>query len=216
MRHNQPIGILGGTYDPIHQGHIHLANEIYQRLHLKEVHLVPCFQPVHRDQPAASPEQRLAMVKLAIAGNPGLLADDREILRRGPSYMIDTLLSLRQETGANTPLCLIMATDAFAGFDKWRRWQEILALAHLVIANRPDHPLDFDTALTQLLAQRQIRDPKLLEQRSGGHILFLDIPHVLISATEIRALIAAGKEPQDLLAPEVLRYIRDKKLYQHS
>lgn len=213
MQHNHAIGILGGTYDPIHRGHIHLANEMYQRLHLKEVRLIPCYQPVHRNQPAASPEDRLAMVKLAVSGNPGLQADDCEIRRRGPSYMVDTLLSLRQEVGENTSLCLIMATDAFAEFDQWHRWQEIPEFAHLVIANRSDHAPHFNAALRQLLAHRQIHDPQLLQQTSSGCIYLLDIPPLEISATEVRDLIAQGKSAKNLLAPEVMQYIQDKKLY---
>lgn len=213
MQNNQPIGILGGTFDPIHLGHIHLANEMYQRLHLQTVRFIPCYQPVHRNQPLASPQHRLAMVKLAVATQPEFQVDDREIRRGGPSYMIDTLFSLREEIGANTPLCLIMAADAFAGFDQWHHWQEMLELTHIVVASRPDHPLFFNTNIMELIRQKQIQDHKLLRQQSSGYILLLDIPDLPISATEIRALLASGKKPNKALSPQVLQYIKKHKLY---
>lgn len=208
----KPMGILGGTFDPVHSGHIHLANEAYRQLDLQEVRLIPCYQPVHRDQPTAAPEDRLKMVQLAIGSYPGLKIDDREIRRGGPSYMIDTLQSLRKELGT-TPLYLIMATDAFAEFDHWHRWQEIPELAHLVIVERPECPITLRPQLKKLLQQREVKDPTLLTQKPAGHIYFLDVPLLPISATEIRHQLAAGKDPKNSLPKAVWEYIQKKSLY---
>lgn len=207
-----PIGILGGTFDPIHCGHIHLANAAFQQLDLQEVRLIPCYQPVHRAQPAASPEDRMNMVKLAIDDHTGLTMDDREIRRGGPSYMIDTLQSLRKEVG-NTPLYLIMASDAFAEFNHWQRWQEIPNLTHLVIVNRPEYPLTLNSQLKKLLQEREVTDSTKLRQKPAGYIYFLHTPLLPISATEIRQLLAAGKEPKNLLPKVVWKYIQKKSLF---
>ncbi len=208
----KPIGILGGTFDPIHNGHLHIANTIYQRLNLQAVHLIPCYEPVHRDAPLASAQDRLAMVKLATADQPGLIADDREITRGGPSFMIDTLHSLRQDF-AHTPLCLIMATDAFEYFDKWKNWQEIAAIAHLVVVNRDDYPLPNVAALQTLLAKNQSENPQALKQTLGGRIYFIQIPKVDVSGTEIRRLITHNKTPKGMLPETVLNYIQTHQLY---
>lgn len=210
---SKPIGILGGTFDPIHLGHVHLAKEIYRHLPLQEIRFLPCNQPVHRNQPRANAADRLAMIKLAIANQPGLTIDNREIQRGGKSYMFDTLTSIRNEIG-NTPLCLIMATDAFAGFTAWHRWQEIPNLAHLIIANRPEQPPINDAQLLELLKKHQISDAKLLEQNSAGSILLLNIEELPISATEIREQLATGKQTKQLLAPAVWNYIQQHHLYQ--
>src|SRR5687768_13270840 len=125
MHLSKAIGILGGTFDPIHLGHLRMAIELYESLNLARVHLIPCYTPVHRAQTVASAEERLAMVKAAIANEPVLYADDREIKSKKPSYTIDTLLSLKEEF-PDTPLCLFVGIDAFLGFLSWHRWEEIL------------------------------------------------------------------------------------------
>jgi nicotinate-nucleotide adenylyltransferase len=210
---SKPIGILGGTFDPIHLGHVHLAKEIYQVLNLQEIRIIPNNQPPHRQLPIASAADRLAMVKLAIADEAGLIADDCEIRRGGKSYMFDTLTSIRNEIG-NTPLYLIMATDAFAGFADWHRWQEIPGLTHLIIVNRPDQPvLTVNPQLMALLQQRQITDENLLHAKPSGYILFLDIEELPISATEIREQLFTGKQTKQLLPNAVWNYIQQHHLY---
>ena len=121
----QAIGILGGTFDPIHFGHLRTAIELHQALDLAEVRLIPCYQPVHRKLPIASPEQRLEMAYCAIRDEPALAIDNCEIERQRPSYTIETLEILRQKF-PQTPLCLIMGIDAFLGFPSWHRYEEIL------------------------------------------------------------------------------------------
>src|SRR5476651_2279340 len=136
----QAIGILGGTFDPIHFGHLRMALELYQALDLAEVRLIPCYQPVHRKQPVATPEQRLAMVHKAIDREPALQVDACEIERQGPSYTIDTLITLHERL-PNTPLCIFMGIDALLNFPSWHKWEAILQLAHLVVAHRPHYQL---------------------------------------------------------------------------
>lgn len=208
----KPIGILGGTFDPIHNGHLHIANEIFLHLNLQTIHLIPCYKPVHRNLPLASAPDRLAMVKLAVADQAGLIADDREIIRGGPSYMIDTLHSLRQDF-PRTPLCLIMATDAFQYFDKWKNWQEIADIAHLVVVNRNDYPSPNVTALKTLLEKKQSKNPRVLKQTLGGHIYLMQIPKLDVSGTEIRRLITHGGNPEGMLPEAVLSYIQTHHLY---
>jgi nicotinate-nucleotide adenylyltransferase len=135
---NQPIGIFGGTFDPIHLGHIQVADKVYKQLGLKEIRFIPCSQSALKKQPPiASASDRLAMIKLAINTYPYFYVDDREIKQPGISYTVETLRSIRQEH-PNTPLCLIMATDAFAEFNLWHEYQEIMQLAYLIITNRTD------------------------------------------------------------------------------
>ena len=129
------IGVFGGTFDPIHFGHLRSALEIGESLRLKEIRFIPCRIPPHRDEPLADPLQRLAMVRAALAGQPEMIADDREIKRDGSSYMVDTLESLRNEF-VNDPLCLILGMDAFMELPTWHRWQDLLTLAHLVVMHR--------------------------------------------------------------------------------
>ena len=131
-----PIGIFGGTFDPIHYGHLRTAFELLQALRLGELRFMPAGNPPHREQPMASAEQRVAMVRAATAGQPGFTVDDRETRREGPSYSVDTLAGLRAEHPTR-PLCLIVGMDAFLGLPKWHQWQDILKLAHLVVAHRP-------------------------------------------------------------------------------
>ncbi len=164
------IGILGGTFDPIHHGHLRCAQELLQDLPLDEVRLVPCRIPPHRDTPQASAEQRLRMLKAALDGAPGLTVDDRELSREGPSYTVDTLHSLRAEFGA-TPLCLIVGMDAFNGLDRWHRWQELIGLAHIVVAHRPGWLPPQAGAVAELLSSHAIQSATELRARPAGRSL---------------------------------------------
>lgn len=209
-----PIGILGGTFDPIHLGHIHLASVIKQQCALQSVRILPCNQsPLKNHQPIASPMQRIAMIKLAIAKYDYLMMDDREIQRQGISYMVDTLQSLRAEL-TKIPLCLIMGIDAFVQFDSWHRWQEIPELVHLIIANRPNAPmLQQNPVITKLFNSRRIDNPELLKTKAAGFILFTDIKPLPIAAIDIRKLIKEHGNASNLLAPTVWQYIVEHKLY---
>lgn len=211
----QAIGILGGTFDPIHFGHLRTALELYQTLDLAEVRLVPCYQPVHRKSPIATPAQRLAMVHCAIADEPALVVDDCEIRRQGPSYMIETLQTIQQQK-PNTPLCLIMGIDALLGFSSWHRYQDILTLAHLVIAHRPQYHLPQTGIIADLLKKHLIQSPTALHSALSGYILLHPVTPLEISATDIRKQIAKGQSPRFLLPDPVYRYIEEHGVYSIS
>jgi nicotinate-nucleotide adenylyltransferase len=201
------IGILGGTFDPIHYGHLRTALDVKDALGLTEVRFIPLAVAVHRKQPGTPADIRMEMVKAAIAGQPGFIADDREIRRGGGSYMLDTLRSLRREVGETIPLCLIIGMDAFRGFPAWRQPEEILQLAHLVVMERPGE------AEPALYPQQVTDDEKLLRSRQGGHILFQPVPQLEISATAIRESLRQGRSPRFLLPDRVLEIIRKEALY---
>jgi nicotinate-nucleotide adenylyltransferase len=206
------IGLLGGTFDPIHFGHLRPALELLQLLELEELHLVPLAVAVHRGAPAASPALRLAMAEAAVAGQPGLRVDGREVRRAGPSYTVDTLRELRREAPGPS-LCLCIGADAFNDFLAWRRPLDILDLAHLVVMQRPDTPPPATPALVRLLAERQVADVQALRRQPAGGILFQPVTQLQISATAIRALVAAGRSPRYLLPESVLAIIQREGLY---
>ncbi|WP_127477933.1 nicotinate-nucleotide adenylyltransferase [Sulfurivermis fontis] len=207
------VGILGGTFDPVHFGHLRAALEMLEVLGLAEVRLLPCGQPPHREPPRASATERLAMLELALAGQPGLRVDRRELERSGPSYMVDTLASLRAELGT-APLCLLLGSDAFLGLPQWHRWRELPRLAHLVVLHRPGWTLDAVPApLAEMLAAQRISAAAELMRRPAGGILLQPVTPLDISATAIRAQIAAGRSPRYLLPDAVWDYIRRRNLY---
>lgn len=206
------IGLLGGTFDPIHYGHLRIALEVREALSLDEIRFIPCRQPPHRGDPAATPAQRLAMLRQAVAGTPGFAVDSRELERPGPSYMVDTLTSLRTECGA-APLCLILGRDAFFGLPGWHRWRALLDYAHLLVVQRP--PLDGVHGHGELDAWATAHEclPEQLHGRPAGGLCFLPTPLLDISATRIRQLLQTGHDPRYLLPDAVLEYIRQNGLY---
>ena len=209
---SHPIGILGGTFDPIHYGHLRSALELLGTLDLAEVRFVPCRIPAHRGTPLVMADQRLALVRLATADQPGFVADDRELYRDGPSYMFDTLLSLREDFG-ETPLCLIVGTDAFQELHTWHRWRELTGLAHIVVMRRPGVLQPLPPVLEEFVGPRVIYDAFALRQKPAGGILFQPVTQLNISATQIRALLARGQSPRYLLPDAVLACIHDRALY---
>lgn len=211
----QAIGILGGTFDPIHFGHLRTALELYQALTLAEVRIIPCYQPVHRKLPIATPEQRLAMVERAVEFEPALIVDNCEIERKGPSYSIDTLELLRKNR-PDTPLCLIIGIDALLGFPSWHRYEEILEIAHLVIAHRPNYQLPTNGVVADLLKHRLKKNPNSLHNCLAGNILFHPVTPLEISASDIRRQISIGKNPRYLLPDSVYKYIQQHGIYSLS
>ena len=207
------IGVFGGTFDPIHFGHLRPALDCLQSLGLAEVHLIPLKVAVHRSQPRAGALARLAMIEAAIAGEPGLVADGREIGHPGPSYSYDTLRSLRAEFGLAVPICLLMGADAFNGFLTWHRPADILAMAHLVVMERPGSPGPDAPLLRDWLAERGSDDADELRALPGGRILRKRVTQLGVSSSQIRALIAAGQSPRYLLPDPVLAVIEREGLY---
>jgi nicotinate-nucleotide adenylyltransferase len=209
------IGILGGTFDPIHFGHLRTALELQRALDLFEVRLIPCFQPVHRKLPVASPEQRLMMVKKAIEQEPALTVDACEIERKGPSYTIDTLHSLREKM-SSTPFCLIMGIDALLSFSSWHKWEEILTLAHLVVAHRPQYHLPQTGIVADLLKERLTHNVTDLHENLAGCIFLQAVTPLEISSTDIRKQFALGDNPRFLLPDSVYNYIKQHGTYSIS
>ena len=212
-RQCRPIGILGGTFDPIHHGHVRIAEAVAEALALSCVRLVPAARPPHRERPAVEARHRLAMVRLAVADTDRLCVDDRELRRPGPSYSVETMAQLRAAVG-ETPLVLIMGADAFARLTTWRRWQALFSLTHIAVCARPGSPVQpVDAALRAEYARRVCRDADVWRAAPGGMIVPVRGPRLGISATHIRARLAAGADVRGLLPDAVLDYIRAKQLY---
>ncbi|TVQ88131.1 MAG: nicotinate-nucleotide adenylyltransferase [Chromatiaceae bacterium] len=214
------IGLFGGTFDPIHFGHLRAALDCVQGLDLAELRLLPLHIAPHRAQPIASGALRVAMIEAALNGvGSGLgscdgaespppagriVIDPRELNRAGPSYTVETLEELRREIGTETPLGLLIGTDTFNGFMDWRRPRDILDLAHLVVMQRPGAPTVRDAVLRQEIQHRRIDDPAVLHRVAGGHICFQTVTQLDISATGIRRIIAIGQSPRYLLPDPVI------------
>lgn len=210
-----PMGVFGGTFDPIHFGHLRTAFEMLQALRFDEVRFMPCGNPPHRGEPFASAELRLAMVRAATEGQPGFVVDDRELQRDGPSYSVDTLTALRAEFPLR-PLALIIGMDAFLNLTKWYQWREILQLAHIVVAHRPGWRAPDMGPLGSLLADRGTHRIGDLHQAKSGHIFIHDVTQLEISSTEIRELVAAGRDPRFLMPDAVRSVIENAGIYQRS
>ncbi len=213
-----PIALLGGTFDPVHYGHLRFADEVRRALGLAELRLVPAGVPPHRGGPAASSEDRLAMLRLAVAEFPGLVVDSRELERPGKSYTVLTLEDLRANDVLR-PIWLLLGADAFLGLPTWHRWREIFALAHVVVVERPG--ADPTDAMPEALAvewrARHVDDPAPLFSTPAGAIFEQTITPQPIAATVIRAQLARGAEGRkavdQLLPPAVLTYIDHHRLY---
>ncbi|MDX1519187.1 MAG: nicotinate-nucleotide adenylyltransferase [Gammaproteobacteria bacterium] len=207
------IGILGGTFDPVHNGHLRLALEIQQQLDLSGVRLIPLNIPPHRDPPAAGSEHRLKMLVNACNGVNGLIVDDREINREQTSWTIDTVMSLREEFPDHS-LCLIMGEDAFAGLDSWRSWNKLTDYVHLVVASRISTGITaYPDTVKKLLEERETDDPATIKRELNGYIIRVPIPMLEISSSRIRELLASNQAVDFLLPQPVLDYILEQQLY---
>jgi len=200
------IGILGGTFDPIHRGHLQIATRVLAQLGLQQLQLMPCALPVHRDQPHASPEHRCAMIHLAIEGNADLFLNTLELERDGPSYSVDSLQQIRRKTDAS--LALVLGADAFNGFAGWKSPREILRLAHLVVCYRPGFEVEAD-----LFAEQRVDSAVELSSRAAGCILLLRVDAVDCSSSAVRAALHRGETARQYLAPPVADYIDQHNLY---
>ena len=207
------IGILGGTFDPIHLGHLHISRRVLNRLSLDQVHFMPCAIPVHRSSPSASADARCAMIELAIGDEPGFVLDRVELMRDGPSFTVDSLATLRQKDlpGADTPMALILGTDAFNGFDRWKSPERILELAHLVICARPGSEVRAD-----LFPQQRVDSPEDLAAGASGGILVLEVDAPDCASSRIRAALGQGGDTEQWLLPEVREYIDQHQLYRNG
>ena len=208
----KPIAIFGGTFNPVHHGHLRAAIEIKESLDLAAVHMIPLFAPPHRDPPSVSADLRLAMLEAATQDEDDLIADDREICRGGISYTVETLAEFREEMGS-TPLCMIVGTDAFKHLHTWRDWEELIELAHIVVVHRPGLDMPKDVPANKLLQKVETEEVRDLHDSPAGCFMSISIPMLEISSTQIRSILQNGRNPKYLLPESVLNIIRREKIY---
>ena len=216
------IGIFGGTFDPIHIGHLRTAVELRKVLGLSEMRLIPSATPPHRTQPESSAEHRLAMLQIALgsessAPEPGLIADDRELQRElqreGPSYTWDTLKELRAEAGPDTPLCLCIGMDSLIDLNQWHRWHELTDMAHIVVAARPGWHLPKSGEVLDFVRAHRATDIEQVQSTPKGKILIMEMTLLPVSATGIRQALQRGESIRYLVPEKVIDYIRQHQLY---
>jgi nicotinate-nucleotide adenylyltransferase len=206
----QPIGVFGGTFDPIHCGHLRTAFEL--GLKLAEVRFLPTGTPPHRDHLVATPELRLQMVQAAIADEPRFVVDDREVRRSGLSYSVDTLTELRREYPQRS-LCLLLGMDAFLGLPNWHRWRELLTLAHIVVAHRPGWRAPITGPLGEVMVDHGTGSIATLHEERAGRVYVRAVTQLEISSTELRSLIVAGRDPRYLVPDPVRQIILETRCY---
>ena len=212
------IGIYGGTFDPVHFGHLRPALDVYSLLNLSEVRFIPCGQPAHRDAAVASSQQRLDMLALALEGQADFVVDDREVKRSGASYMVDTIKSLKCDF-PNEKFCLIIGMDAFVKLDTWKDWQEITEQVSLVVTQRPRFESESvpSSELIQYMNDKRVNDKELFISSETSskqtHCFFCPVTQLDISATNIRGLVGDGRKINYLIPEKVANYIQDKNLY---
>ena len=205
------IGILGGTFDPIHVGHLALGRAARAALSLDEVRLLPTGSSWQKSGVVASAQQRLQMASLAVAGEPGFLVDDREVRRSGPSYTVDTLAEMRSELGAQPALVLLLGSDQLLNLASWHRWADLLSFAHIACTQRERVTLERLPLPVEEMVRAHGRDA--LPDEPAGAVVFFGMPPVPVSATTLRARLAAGERPRELVPPAVLDYIDLHQLY---
>ena len=212
------VGIFGGTFDPIHYGHLRVAEEIVETVGLQKMYFVPAGMPRLRHSPVASSQHRVEIVRLAIQKNPDFVLDKREIYRDGVSYSIDTVREFKQEFGEEVRLCFILGADAFIKLPEWNNWKELFNLCHFIVSTRPGYSL---TLIKELLSkelreecsQRWVSNTESLKKDTSGLIFIASTTMLDISATSIRAHIAVGRSVRHLVPSVTVNYISENKLY---
>lgn len=208
------IGMLGGTFDPVHLGHLRSAVELREMLDLDRVHMIPAAKPPLREAPGVSAEVRLELLMLGIGDTPGLVADGRELKRSGPSYSVDTLAELRADYGEQARLVMALGHDAFLKLASWHAARRLFELAHLVVVERPDHEAPLPEALDELIAGRDVDTAESLMTRPAGGLLRLRLPtRMAVSATEVRRRLAQEKSVRYLLPDAVEQRLHTLGLY---
>lgn len=206
------LGILGGTFDPVHVGHLRSALEVCEAGSLEQIRLMPCHIPPHRGTPAVDASMRLELLRLAIDGEPQLLVDDRELRRDAVSYTVDTLHSLHLDfPGAR--LCLLLGSDSFNSLPSWHRWRELAELAHIVVMQRPHVAAADDPALQNWARGRVTDDWSALRQEAAGLVLYQPVTQLDVSASMIRERLAAGRSGRYLLPDAVWQSVQRHRLY---
>ena len=213
------VGIFGGTFDPVHIGHLRTAVELRKVLNLTEMRLVPSAIPPHRSQPQANAKQRMAMLKLALgydtdSSEPGLVVGDRELHRQGPSYTVDTLRDIRQEIGTDAPLCLCIGMDSLVNLNQWHQWSELTDIAHIVVAARPGWHLPNSGEIVEFVKTHRATQTEQLQSQPSGKVLILEMTLLPVSATGIRQSLQKQQSIRYLVPDQVIDYIRQHQLYE--
>ena len=206
------LALFGGTFDPVHFGHLRMALELRQALAFDEMRLLPSHQPYHRESPGVSAQQRREMLALALRGCEELRLDERELRRAGPTFTVDTLEELRAELGTEVSISFCMGLDSLLSLPTWHRWERLLQLAHLVVVTRPGWEMPVEGEVAELLRQHA-GTPGQLHREAAGRLVVREATLLPISATHIRKLLARGESPRFLLPDAVLQYIEDNQLY---
>ena len=208
----EPLALFGGTFDPVHYGHLRCADEARQKLNLNYLYLLPAGVPPHRAKPRTTTAQRLEMLKLAQQDFPHLKIDDRETRRSGPSYMVDTLQELRTEF-PRRPLLLLVGQDVADDLHSWFQWKKLFSLAHIVILTRPGSNTQYQQELADQILPRLNFDVQKLCCSQAGGVLQLEVTSIDVSATMIKKFIRQGRSPKSMLPGAVLDYIYKNRLY---
>ena len=214
----EPLGLFGGTFDPVHFGHLRLAEEAISQLGLGGVRWIPAGQPPHRNQPEVTARQRLEMVLRSTEKNERFSVDASEVEAAAPSYTVCTLERLRAELGSEYPLVLLVGADAFAGLTTWHRWRDIFALAHIAVSHRPGFPVEISSLPNELATEfndRRLSNASALKDAPAGGVVTFAMTQLAISATQIRKLLANGLSARYLLPDSVLDYIQAHQLYRN-
>ena len=206
------IGVFGGTFDPVHFGHLRTAYELSDQLRLTRTLMILSRSPPHRPAPVATVQQRWRMLELALAADDRLEADARELDRDGPSYMVDTLASLREDVG-DIPLCLLLGADAFSDLAKWDRWRQLFEFANIAVAGRPGHSAEIGGRLAGALAGRVVTTPAALRDHVAGKVIQLELTQLEISSTQIRRQVSQGLTPRYLMPEAVVSFLDTQAIY---
>lgn len=214
MSDSSLLALYGGTFDPIHYGHLKSVEALARLVKLKSVTIMPNNVPPHRPQPEASSAQRKEMIELAIANHPLFTLDDRELTRTTPSWTVETLEQLRAELGPKQPLAFIIGQDSLLSLHRWHRWETLLTLCHLLVTQRPGYPLTMETPEQQAWLDENVTDAiETLHQQPAGKVFLAQTPLYDISATTIRHRLENHQSCDDLLPPDVLTFIVQQGLY---
>lgn len=211
--HSPLLALFGGTFDPVHFGHLRAAVEARESLQLNRLILLPAGNPPHRSGTFASAADRLAMLQMAVKDDPDLPVDLREVQREGYSWMVDTLAEFRTEIGPDQPLALLLGQDAVNQLDSWKEWRRLFGLAHIIVMRRPDSSHAYSAGLLAEIEPRLVGEVAALRQQPGGLVLPLEVTQLAISSTDIRQRLRSGQSCRYLLPAEVIGYIRQHGLY---
>ena len=207
------LAVFGGTFDPIHFGHLKSACAVTDYLGVPCVKLVPSCIPPHREKPSSTPAHRLSMLQIATCEDKRMAVDDREISRRGVSYTADTLASFRSELGTTVPLYFILGIDSYVTIHKWHHWKGLTDIAHLIVLDRPGYLAEVSSEVQLWSQNRLVEDPNDMKHRAFGCICLVSLVQVDVSATDLRNKLKAGVRPTGKMPEKVIDFALKHGLY---